>query len=163
MAAVTKATDYINRRQYRRGINTLAKNRVGFRKAMSEYVQTVVRDEVSKFCKSSSSLQGKKSVDDISKFSWTEKHEELSKACPLLMSVLAAALTSNISRRTLELPRLSISAKPTIGTLMAIIMYQRRPRTLCDFQEMNSLQMWLSGCKREVRRHGILAYNMQCV
>jgi hypothetical protein len=96
-------------------------------------------------------FRGGQSLQEIAQFDWNEKFQSVSDKSPTLTSTLVAALTSKQSKEYLGLAsKPDVSAKPIIGTLLSIILYQRRPRNLTGFQELNSLQMWLAGCKRKV-------------
>ena len=87
------------------------------------------------------------------------KIQSVSDKSPTLASSLVTALTTKQSKKYLGLTsKPDVSAKPIIGTLLSIILYQRRPRNLTGFQELYSLlQMWLAGCKR-----GKTAYVIYC-
>lgn len=114
--------------------------------------QGVVRKEVSDFVQQNNELRGGKTLDEMASFDWNTVYEDVEKACPVLTNVLVGTLTTNSSFKYMGLAsKTSSSAKPIVGTVASIIMYNRR-RTLSHFQEMNSLQMWLSSAKREVRQ-----------
>ncbi|KAH3872155.1 hypothetical protein DPMN_035369 [Dreissena polymorpha] len=127
--------------------------RVGFKNAVNSMIQQTVRKEVSRLCQNAQSIfKGGKSLEEMKNFSWETRYQEGVKECPMLTNVLIGATTTKNSSNYLGLAsNPSTSAKPTIGTLLAIILYQRKPRIMYDLQELNSIQMWLAGCKREVR------------
>ena len=126
--------------------------RSGFQKALNEVFANKVRQEVSQMAKQKiDTFRGGQSLQEIAQFDWNEQFQSVSDKSPTLTSTLVAALTSKQSKEYLGLAsKPDVSAKPIIGTLLSIILYQRRPRNLTGFQELNSLQMWLAGCKREV-------------
>ena len=151
-AEVNKALRYITQRHYMKGVKILVKYRVGFKRAMQMYFRQTVREEVARMSRKVVSLfKGGKTMAEMEKFSWEDRFQEVKTDCPLLTDTVVASLTSASSERGLGLASNPvISVIPTVGALMSIILYQRKPRIFKEFQEFNSLQFWLSGCKREV-------------
>jgi hypothetical protein len=149
---VNKALKCIRQRKYSRGLSILLRTRKGFRKAILTYAQKSVRSEVRKLCKNEpSSFKGGKTLEDISGFDWEKQFTELQTMCPILSNVLIGALTSERSMNYLGLvSKPSLSVKPIIGTIASIITFERNPRTMNYFQQLNSVQLWLAGCQREV-------------
>lgn len=150
---VNKALNAIRHRKYQRGLSILLKARVGFKKAVLDFAQQTVRSEVKDLKRArNSSFQGGKTIEGISKFDWENQFHEISETCPVLLQVLTGALTSQQSSHHLGLAcKPHNSVKPIIGVLVSQILYQHRPRNLNFFQQLNSVQMWLAGCQREVR------------
>lgn len=148
---VRRACRYFTARHYVKGIKVLL-HRVGFRKALYEVYVETIRSEVSSLIKKkTTSFHGKKTLDEIKEFSWDNKIAELKENCPALNNALMGALTSKQSITFTGLStRKAVSVIPTVGTLMSIIMYQLQPRRMNDLQELNAMQMWMAGCKREV-------------
>ena len=94
---------------------------------------------------------GHNKVEDIEEFAWSKKFKEMATKCPTLSGLLISALTSQSSVKVMGLAsNVHTSIIPTFGTLASVILYQSKPRMFKAFQELNSIQFWLAGCKREV-------------
>lgn len=117
------------------------------------YAEKAVRAEVRSLCsRKPSSFQGGKTLEEIGGFDWENQFTELHTTCPILSSVLKGALTSERSSHHFGLAsKPGMSAKPAVGTIASIIAFQRKPKAMNYFQQLNSVQMWLAGCQREVR------------
>jgi len=128
------------------------KKRVGFKKSLYVVMQNVIRKEISNLLKQKNSVfHGGKTLKEIEQFNWDDRFKEVCINCPTLSNILVGALTSKKSSNVLGLAyRPEISVKPTVGTVISIMLYQLKPRKMTDLPEMNALQMWLAGCKREV-------------
>ncbi|KAK6179745.1 hypothetical protein SNE40_012035 [Patella caerulea] len=105
-----------------------------------------------KLCKEDTScFIGGNTLEGIEAFNWDNNYQELKSNCPTLTSLLVSALTSKWSVKTLSFAtRQHNSIKLVLGCLTPVILYNRRPRVLNNFQQLNSLQLRLAGCKREV-------------
>ncbi|XP_062611695.1 uncharacterized protein LOC134273511 isoform X2 [Saccostrea cucullata] len=92
-----------------------------------------------------------KSVEEWKGFSWGDFLLEMKEHCPLLTSSLLGSVTSKRTVETVSLrAKPKISAVPTICTVMAILAYQGNQRKMSNLQELNSVQMWLASCKRQL-------------
>uniref|UniRef100_A0A8W8JTD6 DUF6589 domain-containing protein n=1 Tax=Magallana gigas TaxID=29159 RepID=A0A8W8JTD6_MAGGI len=149
---VHKALNCIRQRKYTRGLSLLIKARTGFKKSVIAFAQRAVRMEMICLCRNQTSpFKGGKTVEEIGEFDWEKQFTELSKQCPILSSVLIGALTTEKSVHHFGLAsKPCMSAKPVIGTLGSILAFQRKPKSMNYFQELNSVQMWLAGCQREM-------------
>lgn len=148
------ALRYISYRQYKKGICLLMKARTGFKKAMLEVTEDIVRKEIRKYTSKPSRIshvyKGNQTLEQMSEFSWETVFEDVVTNCPTLTNTILATLTSKETRKFNALSnKPESSVKPIVGTITSIILYMIKP-TLCSFQIMNSLQMWLSSTKREV-------------
>lgn len=149
---VHKALNCIRQRKYTRGLSLLIKARTGFKKSVIAFAQRAVRMEMICLCRNQKSpFKGGKTVAEIGEFDWEKQFTELSEQCPILSSVLIGDLTTEKSVHHFGLAsKPCMSAKPVIGTLGSILAFQRNTKSVNYFQELNSVQMWLAGCQREV-------------
>lgn len=142
---------YIKVRQYETGMKLLLKNRIGARKAFNNIVKREVRQEVKKvLANKSSSLGAEGSLEQMNKFSWNDIFHELTSSCPVFTSALVAS-TTPIKTKLSSAPSLSVVS--AVGVISAIVTYKAKPQIYKLVQQMNAIQMWLSGCKREVSIH----------
>ncbi|XP_014678940.1 PREDICTED: uncharacterized protein LOC106818780 [Priapulus caudatus] len=149
---LARAVKFLKRFQYRRAVKILAAYSTGFKKAMTSWAHEAVRQETQKLLgKKKSLFHGKKSLEQISNFSWDDRYAELKETCPLLTDLLTASVTSRKSLTHLGLAGApTVSIKPTLGVLISIVLYQLQPRRMSDLQELIGLQLWMSGCKRQM-------------
>ena len=143
----------------------MMKSKAGFKKTVNTVVQNSIREEVRKMVLDKNCLfRGGKSLNDLANFSWNDRYAELNKNCPTITHCLMAALTSTRSATHLGLAsKTEVSIKPAVGTIMSIIFYLRNYKQN-ELQELNSMQMWLAGCKREVSQCKVIfsPYNVLC-
>ncbi|KAJ8304518.1 hypothetical protein KUTeg_018101 [Tegillarca granosa] len=131
----------------------MIKNRTGAKKALINIVKQEIRNEIMRMIKSETSvLKSRNSLEQMEQFKWSDIVQELKTICPMLTSVFVSATTTKKSEKHMGLRfNAGTTAIPTIGVLASIITYKAKPYKFKLLQQMNSIQMWLSGCKRETR------------
>ncbi|KAJ8297377.1 hypothetical protein KUTeg_023908 [Tegillarca granosa] len=148
---VFRAIKYLKSRHYAKAFKILIKNRTGAKKALINIVKQEIREEIMRMIKSETSvLKARNSLEQMEQFKWSDIVQELKTICPMLTSVLVSATTTEKSEKQMGLRfNPGTTAIPTIGVLASIITYKAKPNKFKLLQQMNSIQMWLSGCKRE--------------
>ncbi|KAJ8321140.1 LOW QUALITY PROTEIN: hypothetical protein KUTeg_001265, partial [Tegillarca granosa] len=146
---VDRAVKYIKSRRYETGMEILLKNRTGAKKAFTHIIQKEVRKEMFKLLNNKSSgVRCEGTLSQIKIFNWNNIFQELKTECPMLTSTLPQHLKE--LKKTLGLRyKPAVSAISTVGNIPAILAYKGKPYTYKLMQRMNSIQMWLSECKRE--------------
>ena len=134
--------------RYLSGLRQLLNYSKSARSAAVHIMQDIVRSEAKLYSKSTS-----KSVNlqSLVKFEWSSVIKEAQDKCPALLSIVTASLTSKKRQKskTKKKGEKIISMVPQIGSILNIIAFHWSTR--CSvFQQMNSLMMWLGGCKRKV-------------
>ena len=118
------------------------------RSAAVHIMQDIVRSEAKLYAKSTS--KNVINLQSLIDFDWDSVIKQAQDICPALLSIVTASLTSTKRQksRTKKGEKI-ISMVPQIGSILSIIAFHWSTR--CSvFQQMNSLMMWLGGCKRKV-------------
>lgn len=128
---------------------------------MIALVKTLIRREISALkSKPLKSFEGKKTFEEMKQFSWNVKLKDAKECLPITTTMITATLTSETTEKKMGLatnPQRSVI--PYVGNIMSIITFLLR-RKHSELQELNSMQMWLAGCKKEVSVHMLFLYSL---
>ena len=142
---VTIAQKAFNLKQYGRLTSCIAKKSSAAKKQMVKETARSVRKELPTFLDNGTNALRQltpPTIASLRNFDLARVVEEAERDSPAFTTVLRAALCVNKAKRHLIIP--------TMGTIIAIIGYLHRPISMAGFQQLNAIEMWLSGCKREV-------------
>ncbi|XP_069114331.1 LOW QUALITY PROTEIN: uncharacterized protein [Argopecten irradians] len=134
-----RALSYMVRRQYPRAVQLLVNIKSGFKKAVDKYVQKAVEKEKSSMLKKKESVfKGKKSLDELKVFLMGKSYggDESYNAFGNIM------LNTCVKKNNTEAPHI-------VGSVMAQMLYHRQ-QSFNNLQQINALQLWIGGCKRQV-------------
>ncbi len=148
-----RAKGYINRSCYERGFSLLFKQSKAARKALATTLTRFARQEMLSLLQPSGQLcKTIENMDSVSDFGWLQLFSEVRQQCPFLYSVLLGCLTTQRGAKTLSLRgRKGRSVIGPVATIASLLGFYCRPTKAKYLQELVSLQMWLGGCKRQVR------------
>ena len=136
---------YLKRKQYAKLVSLISKvSRVG-EEEMLKIMSKKVKKELNTYTKKEDTILRKftpLTVENLDQFSLARTVLEFSEICPTATAFLRASLNLRADR--------SVNIIPIMGVLICHIAYAHKPNKMGVFQQMNAMQMWLAGCKREV-------------
>jgi len=147
---VGQAINHISQSKYKKGFKQLFHSSKAAKKAAVEVMGNIVREELTGYTKKLATRENT-GLPELFEFNWFNQLTDARKSCPCVLELLIAFLTKRKCHKTISRKRggKNISLVPVVGTLLSIITNTRNWKSNV-LQQMNSVMLWLGGCKRKV-------------
>ena len=111
-------------------------------------MRTVAREEFKQLGDSTSVLRTRpRELLNLQEFSMKAVNNEAELKSPTLFSALKGATLQTTTPHQAPSQEEREAAKGTCGTVLAIMANHHNKMFLTKFQKINSLQLWIAGCK----------------
>ena len=154
---VSAAVNDIRSGRHYQGMNKLYNHSLVGKRDIHKLARRIAQKEMKCLGAVDSILQStSKTKEDFDRFSWNAVDNELEAICPLIFATLKGA-TEPIRRRdagVMSSPKkvqtFKRNARRTRGVVTAVLANHKNKKLLTRFQKINSVRLWVSGCKRKV-------------